>query len=134
MCMAFESGETFSPSKRNAAHSGAVGLIQFMPPTAFGLGTSTAALASMTPEQQLQYVERFLAPHSGHLRTLEDLYMAILWPSGIGKPTTYVLFTRPSVQYQQNAGLDHDHDGKITKFEAAASVRAELTKGMRWAG
>ena len=29
-CMAFESGETFSPSVRNAAGSGATGLIQFM--------------------------------------------------------------------------------------------------------
>jgi hypothetical protein len=30
-CMAWESGETFSPAVRNAAGSGAVGLIQFMP-------------------------------------------------------------------------------------------------------
>src|SRR5205085_3198990 len=42
--MSFESGGTFSPSIKNAAGSGAVGLIQFMPPTAKGLGTSTAAL------------------------------------------------------------------------------------------
>lgn len=38
--MAFESGETFSPSIKNAAGSGAVGLIQFMPSTAKALGTS----------------------------------------------------------------------------------------------
>ena len=44
-CMAFESGETFSPSVRNAAGSGATGLIQFMPSTAKDLGTSTTELA-----------------------------------------------------------------------------------------
>lgn len=33
-CMAFESGGTFSPSIKNAAGSGAIGLIQFMPSTA----------------------------------------------------------------------------------------------------
>ena len=39
--MAFESGESFSPSVKNAAGSGAVGLIQFMPSTAAALGTTT---------------------------------------------------------------------------------------------
>ena len=33
-CIAFESNETFSASVQNAAGSGAVGLIQFMPGTA----------------------------------------------------------------------------------------------------
>ena len=39
-CMAFESGMSFCSSIRNAA-SGATGLIQFMPSTARGLGTTT---------------------------------------------------------------------------------------------
>lgn len=38
-CMAFETGRTFDPAVRNAAGSGAVGLIQFMPATAQALGT-----------------------------------------------------------------------------------------------
>src|SRR5690606_37914734 len=38
--IAFESAETFSSSIKNAAGSGATGLIQFMPSTAKGLGTS----------------------------------------------------------------------------------------------
>lgn len=41
-CMAFETGETFSPTIKNGAGSGATGLIQFMPKTAIGLGTTTA--------------------------------------------------------------------------------------------
>lgn len=41
-CIAFETGETFSPAIKNSAGSGAVGLIQFMPSTAKALGTTTA--------------------------------------------------------------------------------------------
>src|SRR5262245_63745597 len=41
--MAFESGRTFRADIENPL-SGAVGLIQFMPATAKGLGTSTSAL------------------------------------------------------------------------------------------
>ncbi|AXB30838.1 hypothetical protein DSB67_04295 [Vibrio campbellii] len=52
-CMAFETGETFSPKIKNAAGSGATGLIQFMPATAKGLGTTTEKLAQMTAVKQL---------------------------------------------------------------------------------
>src|SRR5690625_4614109 len=45
-CMAFESARTFRPDIRNAAGSGATGLIQFMPATARGLGTTVDALAT----------------------------------------------------------------------------------------
>ena len=43
-CMAWESAETFSPKVKNAAGSGAVGLIQFMPATARALGTTAEEL------------------------------------------------------------------------------------------
>ena len=134
-CMAFESGETFSPSIRNAAGSGAVGLIQFMPSTAGALGTTTEALAAMTAVQQLKYVEKYFKPRKGKLHSLEDVYMAILWPAAIGKPDDYVLFAKGDPQhprrYIQNAGLDFNHDGVITKKEAAATVRKNLDKGLR---
>ena len=131
-CMAFESAGTFSPSIRNAAGSGAVGLIQFMPETAMGLKTDTASLAAMTAERQLDYVGKYFDGKRGRgsLRTIEDLYMAILWPPGIGKAPSYVIFTSPSIYYRQNAGLDLDRDGKVTKFEAAARVRAMRTRGL----
>lgn len=134
-CMAFESGETFSPSIRNAAGSGAVGLIQFMPSTAGALGTTTEALAAMTAVEQLKYVEKYFKPRKGKLDSLEDVYMAILWPAAIGKPDDYVLFAKSNPQhpkrYIQNAGLDFNHDGVITKKEAAAMVRKNLDKGLR---
>lgn len=134
-CMAFESGETFSPSVLNAAGSGAVGLIQFMPQTASLLGVSTEALASMTAETQLDYVELYFSPHRGELQTLADVYMAILWPAAIGKPEYFVLFDQSDPQhpkrYIQNRGLDFNHDGKITKHEAAAMVAKKLEKGLQ---
>ena len=129
--MAFETGESFSPSVRNAAGSGATGLIQFMPSTATLLGTTTAALARMTPERQLDYVAKYFLPYRGRLRTIEDVYMAILWPAAIGKPSEHVLFKAPSKTYAQNKGLDKDRDGRVTKREAAAAVSAKLAKGRR---
>ncbi|MEN0106516.1 MAG: transglycosylase SLT domain-containing protein [Pseudomonas sp.] len=132
-CMAFESGETFSPSIKNAAGSGAVGLIQFMPSTAQALGTTCQQLAAMSAVKQLDYVEKYFLPRAGKLKSLEDVYMAILWPVAIGKPLDYVLFDKSDPEhpkrYIQNAGLDFNRDGKITKAETAVKVRAKLDKG-----
>lgn len=127
--MAFETGESFSPLVRNKV-SGATGLIQFMERTAQGLGTSTAALAAMTAENQLDMVEKYFRPHRNKLRTLSDVYMAILWPAAVSRPEAHVLFTRPTKAYEQNAGLDANKDGVVTKAEAAAKVQAKLIKGM----
>lgn len=135
-CMAFESAETFSPSIRNAAGSGATGLIQFMPRTAEGLGTTTAALASMTAEDQLNYVYKYFRPYRGRLNALSDVYMAILWPAAIGKPENHILWTKDArpTTYRQNAGLDVNRDGAITKGEAAKLVSDKLAKGLKLAG
>ena len=132
-CIAFETGQTFSPSIRNA-QSGATGLIQFMPKTAIGLGTTTSELARMTAVEQMAYVVKyFKQPYlakKGSLATLEDLYMAILWPDAIGRPLDYVLFAEGSNAYLQNKGLDVDKDGRTTKKEACAKVRSLLTTGL----
>lgn len=137
-CIAFESAETFRSDIKNAAGSGATGLIQFMPSTALGLGTTVSGLAAMTPVEQLDWVRAYFLPYRGRLHTLSDLYMAVLWPKAIGKPESYVLWdkeTRPTT-YRQNAGLDRNKDGVITKAEAAAMVYAKLEKGRQapWLG
>lgn len=123
--MSFETGGTFSPSIRNRT-SGATGLIQFMPSTARGLGTSTDALARMNPMQQLDYVEKYLKPYAGKMNTVEDAYMAVLWPAAVGKGPNHALFSNPSIQYRQNSGLDVDHNGVVTAREAASKVRARI--------
>lgn len=133
-CMAFETGETFSPSIKNKK-SGATGLIQFMPSTAGALGTSVEDLETMTAEEQLDFVEKYFLPWKGRLQTLEDVYMAILFPKAIGKPNSYILFAKNDLKYPkryiQNAGLDYNKDGYITKAEAAMKVKEKLIKGQK---
>lgn len=129
-CMAFETGRTFSPSIRNP-NSSATGLIQFMAATASGLGTTTEALAAMTAEEQLDYVERYFEPYRGRLRSLSDVYMAILWPAAVGKPEDFVLWRNGAPAYFVNRGLDVDRNGDVTKSEAAGKVAQMLTEGMR---
>lgn len=140
-CMAWESGESFAPDKKNMAGSGATGLIQFMPTTATELGQyrkttlSTATLAKMTAEDQLTWVYwyfRMQIDRHGPITNLEDCYMAILWPSAIGKPVSAPLWDKNSkpTTYRQNAGLDVNKDGIITKREAAGKVQAKLDKGI----
>lgn len=82
--MAFETGGTFSPGISNGAGSGATGLIQFMPDTARGLGTSTGALAGMTRTQQLRYVEKYFQQgiqEVGKFKRMDDVF-AYIWGGG----------------------------------------------------
>jgi hypothetical protein len=132
-CMAWESAETFSSDIKNAAGSGAVGLIQFMPSTAKALGTTTQHLSSLSPEDQLQYVYEYFKPWAGRLHNLGDVYMAILWPKAVGQPDAYVLFDRAKTPttFRQNAGLDGNHDGAVTRAECLVKINQKLAKGMQ---
>lgn len=123
--MDYETGGTFDPAEPNQAGSGGTGLIQFMPSTARALGTTTEELALMTRAEQMVYVEKYFDQFAGRIRngSLEDVYMAVLWPRAIGKPTSYVLFRSGTKVYEQNRGLDRNGDGTVTKYEAAAKVR-----------
>lgn len=127
-CMAWETGETFSPSVRNP-QSSATGLIQFMESTAVGFGTTTAALAKMTVIQQLDYVERHFKPYAKRMQNLGDMYMSILWPIGVGKPDSYVLWKRGDKQFPANKGLDINDDGQILRIECLHKVNNKLVRG-----
>jgi len=133
--MAFETGGSFDPAQKNLAGSGATGLIQFMPDTARGLGTTTQQLAGMTRAQQLKFVDRYFSNKGIQGGSLSDLYMGVLFPAAVGKPDSYILFGNnaaiprfrgmgPKSAYVQNRGLDLNNDGSITKAEAAAKVEA----------
>lgn len=130
-CIAFETGRTFDPAQLNLAGSGATGLIQFMPRTAIGLGTTTEALAAMTAVEQLDYVESYFEPYKLRINTLPDMYLAILMPSYVSRPGGSVMFTDGTTAYRQNAGLDANTDGHITKDEAAQRVQAMLIEGQQ---
>jgi TP901 family phage tail tape measure protein len=78
--MLYESAGTLSPSIRGPNVPGqgaAAGLIQFMPDTARGLGTSSEALAGMSATQQLDYVQKYFEPFKGRLGSYDALYKTI---------------------------------------------------------
>lgn len=124
-----ESAGTFSPSVRNP-NGGATGLIQFMPATARGLGTSTEALAKMTNVQQLDWVYKYFKPYTGRIKSYFDLYLATFFPAGIGKNDDYVFATKKlpaSVIARDNKGIDRwPRDGKITMAEFKQYVRSTI--------
>ena len=128
--MAFETGRQFKASTPAGASS-AVGLIQFMPATAKALGTTSSALAKMSEIEQMDYVEKYLAPFAGRLNDLPSAYMAVLWPRAVSKPLSHVLWARGEPQYGPNKGLDVNADGKVTKAEAAFRVEQQLVAGMK---
>jgi hypothetical protein len=103
-----------------------------MPSTALAMDTTVGDLAQMTAENQLNFVFRYFKPLKGRLQSLGDVYMAILWPAGIGKPENFVLWDRVSrpTTYRQNVGLDINKDGAITRAEAVAKVQATLERGL----
>ena len=133
-CMAFETGETFSPTIKNGAGAPYYGLIQFGDAAAKDAGTTVDALLKMTAEEQLEYVYRFFKPYTGKLKTLSDIYMRILWPVAVGKPEDYVIFdkkVRPTA-YVQNKGLDINKDSLVTKAECAAKVQEKYVRGLKF--
>lgn len=133
-CMAFETGETFSPTIKNGAGAPYYGLIQFGAAAAKDAGTTLDALLKMTAEQQLDYVYAFFKPYTGKLKTLSDCYCRILWPAAVGKPEDFVIFdqnVRPTA-YVQNKGLDINKDGKVTKAECAAKVQEKYVRGQKF--
>jgi len=89
----FETAGTFSPAIQNPT-SRATGLIQFMPATARGLGTSVEALRAMNFLQQLKYVDLYLQKGvkvargrvGGKPLTQIDLFMIVFYPVSVGKP------------------------------------------------
>jgi hypothetical protein len=134
-CMAWESGRSFRADVLNMAGSGAVGLIQFMPDVAQRLGTSAHGAGGDDGRGPAGLGGPLLPPWRARLHGLPDLYMAILWPAAIGKPLGQVLFDKADLthpaRYRQNAGLDTDRDGHVTKLEACARVLAIRDEGLR---
>lgn len=137
-CMAFETMETFSPTIRPIYHgkrlSSAVGLIQIMDATAEELGTTTDHLATLTADQQLDFVWLYFRKRikeHGPITNLGDCYMAIHWPAAMGKALSAPMYIEGSKAYAANAGLDTNKDHTITKAEAVALVTQKLAKGLQ---
>jgi hypothetical protein len=108
--MASESG--INPQARNT-NGGATGLIQFMPSTARGLGTTTDHLITLTRAQQMPWVEKYFEPYASNLAgaSAGKLYAYVFLP---GRAHRDVLTSRGENYYNQNVGLDMNRDGAIT--------------------
>ena len=114
--MASESG--LDPHSVNS-ESGATGLIQFIPSTARGLGTTTSALLGMNRAQQMKYVEKFFdqaeLPKGA---TAGQLYATVIAPAYATKDPDTKLYTRADgAAYTGNQALDTNNDGAITVRE-----------------
>jgi hypothetical protein len=124
-CMANETGATFDPGLVNSI--GATGLIQFMPTTATGIGTSTSTLKSLSRVDQMDWVLKFFQYTRLNTKAptpaLQDLYNCIFWPAAVGKPGSYIIAPAGSKVAIQNKSLNAA-DGSIT----AASVGAAAAK------
>lgn len=107
-----ESG--MDPKARNP-NGGATGLIQFMPATARGLGTTTEALSRMSATEQLAYVEKYYAPFKGRINSGTDLYLATFWPAAVGKPDSYNIGGAEVARV--NGIFDLNKNGQITAGE-----------------
>lgn len=112
-----ETAGTFSPSIQNP-YTKATGLIQFMPNTAKGLGTTIDDLKKMSNVAQMDYVYKYFLPYKEKIDSFEDLYLVTFYPNADGvfagtlsKPDTW---TFPKAVTAQNPGLDANKDGLIT--------------------
>lgn len=131
--MAFETGNSFLPYKKNPKSS-ATGLIQFTSKTAISLGTTTVKLARMSDVEQLDWVEKYFEQYKGQIKNLGDTYMAVFAPrDGLGKPDSTVLYTAPSAAYNQNAGLDTSRKGYITRGDCIVRVNKAFKQGQQYA-
>jgi hypothetical protein len=126
--MALES--RFNPAATNP-RTNATGLIQFMPSTAKGLGTSVAALRSMEDWEQLPFVERYYTGllGSGVPNPMPQKYDYLLLvytgkPSLIGKPAETVVST--TGEYADSLG--RTTIASVWHHAAAEEARA---KGLR---
>lgn len=120
------------PAARNPI-SDASGLIQFMPATAIGLGTSVQALRLMDSVAQLNFVYDYYKPFRGKINNAIDLYRATFYPYAMGKPGSYVIGSEKGAQRlkviaEQNKVIDLNRDKMITNDEFAAYVLKGVTE------
>jgi len=114
---------------------GATGLIQFYPSTAIDLGTTVDSLVNMSNVQQLPWVYKYLKIYASKVKTFFDLYLAIFFPLGIGKPDNWVIHSTSLTAEQVarvNKTFDLNGDFQITiaEFKTAVSrlLPAEAAK------
>ena len=114
--MYFETEHTLSPSIQNGI--GATGLIQFMPDTAIGLGTTVDELKKMSGSEQMDYVKKYFMLYQGKYKQPIDVYLAVFFPAAIGQSDDTVIEKLPHLTREKIAAanpiFDEDKKGYIT--------------------
>lgn len=140
--MAVETGKTFSATAENPL-SHAIGLIQFMPTSGgsasklTGLSSGTGAgsgfefLRSLTPIEQLEYVEKYFKPFTGKMNNPSDAYLAVFFPSAMGKPPDHVIAEEGTKVYEQNKGFDKTKKGYITAGDVGSAAQYMLNQAAK---
>jgi hypothetical protein len=113
--------------------SKAVGLIQFMPKTALGLGTSAEEILKMSATEQMDLVEKYYKRNGIRAGDdIADLYMLTFMPAARNKPDNFVLGNKSggrvfdlsaAAVYNQNRGFDANGDGIFTVGDVKDRIR-----------
>ena len=117
--------------KAHNSMGGAAGLIQIMPDTARGLGTTQEALLAMSNVQQLDYVYKYFKPAAGKFKTFEDLFLYNFFPIAVGKPDDWIIKSSnlsAATVAKYNKAFDLNNDNQITVGEWKQYLRAFLRK------
>jgi hypothetical protein len=120
--MWFETGHTLNHKIQNSI--GATGLIQFMPKTAIGLGTTVDKLKTMSNVEQMNYVQKHLAIFKGKYKDWVDLYCAIFWPVAVGQPDDFKITN--DLVAKQNPLFDINKDTDIQKNEIRMALIRQI--------
>ena len=114
-------------------YSKATGLIQFMPKTARGLGTTIDEIYKMSATDQLDLVEKYYKNNGVKPgNDIGDLYMLTFMPAAIDKSDSFVLGNKnggsvfglsAAAVYNQNKGFDTNDDGIFTVGDVKNRIR-----------
>lgn len=147
--IAVETGGTFNPSMRSGGkRGGAVGLAQFTGTAikdmnrfrSSGNKLSKSRLSKMNFAQQSKVVTEYLSRvlerrgMKGKRINAADLYSAVFAPRAVGRSTGSTIYSRGSRAYRSNRSLDTNRDGRITKAELVARLRAWALRGQQLSG
>ncbi|MBO0930367.1 transglycosylase SLT domain-containing protein [Fibrella aquatilis] len=113
---------------------GASGLIQFMPGTAVGLGTTTAAIRQMTRLRQLDFVLKYLKPYKGKMTSAFQVYVAVHFPKQLGAPLSEVWYAKTGNAFSRkcyagNKDIDikwGNNDGAVSGADVQAFFYGSL--------
>jgi len=102
-------------------NSSAYGIIQVMSETLADSRFKRKDVYNMNRWEQVKYiVDPYFSPYKGKIKSLEDCYLCVFWPSAITKSDNYVLQTKKKSAKRiatDNPKFDINHDNKVTKGE-----------------